>query len=245
MTGYNYMIKKSVKPSAIDLSNITKEYILHHEKPTLAEKFISGPEERFTALKSITLNIKEGERVGIIGPNGSGKTTLLKIIAGITTPTSGIRVTKGRLISLIDIEAGFHLDLTGEQNIYLNGLLLGMKRQEVEKRLTDIIQYADIRQFIDAPLYTYSQGMKLRLGISVAINTNPDILIFDEGIGVGDQWFRTKVMNTIKTFFKNKTIIIATHDLELVRSQCKRIIIIDRGKITGDGGTQLLHRYET
>ena len=175
-----------------------------------------------------------------MGANGSGKTTLLKIITGITRPSSGVRKAYGRLISLIDLDAGFQEDLTGEQNIYLNGMLLGMKKQEINRHIESIIAYADIKQFIDAPLYTYSQGMKLRLGVSIAINTDPDILIFDEGLGVGDKQFNKRLRHTLKTSFRDKTIIIATHDLELIKYQCNRILIMEHGKILHDGGPSTL-----
>ncbi len=231
--------------SAIKLIHISKEYILHHEKPTLVERFVSGKEEKFIALSHINLTIPKGERVGIVGANGSGKTTLLKVITGITKPTTGIRKTSGRLISLIDLDAGFQEDLTGEQNIYLNGMLLGMKKNEIHRRMESIIEYADIKQFIDAPLYTYSQGMKLRLGVSIAINTDPDILIFDEGLGVGDKQFNERLMHTLKTSFKDKTIIIATHDLGLIKYQCDRVLVMEHGKILHDGGPQTLKMYAT
>jgi teichoic acid transport system ATP-binding protein len=137
---------------SVSLKNITKIYELHHEKPTLVEKFIKSKNERYTALNNISLNIKRGEKIGVLGPNGSGKTTLLKIIAGITSPTSGIIKTSGKVVSLIDLEAGFHADLTGYQNIYLNGLLIGMTKDSVESKIKSIIDFADIRQFIDTPL---------------------------------------------------------------------------------------------
>ena len=152
---------------AVKLTNISKHYIIHHEKPTLVERVINGKNEKFKALDNINLEVKKGEILGIVGPNGSGKTTLLKIIAGITSPTTGKVKTSGRVVSLIDLEAGFHPELTGEQNIYLNGMLLGMSRKSISQKLRKIIEFADIGQFADAQLFTYSQGMKLRLGFSV------------------------------------------------------------------------------
>lgn len=230
---------------AIKLTHVSKEYIIHHEKPTLVEKFYKGRNEKFWALKDINLTIRKGERVGIIGPNGSGKTTLLKIIAGITTPTSGAVETNGRIVSLIDIEAGFHPDLTGYQNIYLNGMLLGMTKQEITKKLHTIIQFANIKQFIDAPLFTYSSGMKLRLGFSVAVHADPDILILDEGLNVGDEYFQKKAFAKIESFFKqNKTIITVTHYMEFIQKYCDRIILLKEGQLLCDGGPSIVAYYK-
>src|SRR3990167_10056105 len=161
---------KNQNSTVITLTEVTKSYTIHHEKPTLVEHLINGRNESFNALEDINLEIKKGEKIGIIGPNGSGKTTLLKIIAGITSPTMGIVKTSGMIVSLIDLEAGFHPDLTGEQNIVLNGMLLGMTRAEIAKKHQAIVRFAGIGQFIDAPLYTYSSGMMLRLGFAVAVH---------------------------------------------------------------------------
>lgn len=229
---------------AIDLKDISKYYILHHEKPTFMEKFIKK-DESFFALKNINLSIKRGERVGIIGPNGSGKTTLLKIIAGITSPTKGEVYSNGRIISLIDLEAGFHPDLTGEQNIYLNGMLLGISKNKLSEKIGKIIRFADIGHFIDAPLYTYSSGMKLRLGFAVAVNADPDILILDEGLSVGDKNFQEKSRAAILDLFKkNITVIVVTHLLNFIKDYCQRVIILNKGNIVKDGNLQLLTYYE-
>lgn len=230
---------------AIRLTSVSKRYTIHHEKPTLVEKLVNGKDEEFWALKDINLTIKKGERVGIIGPNGSGKTTLLKIIAGITTPTNGTVETHGKIVSLIDLESGFHPDLTGIQNIYLNGMLLGMSKQEIENKMNAIIAFADIGQFIDAPLFTYSTGMKLRLGLSIALYANPKNLVLDEGLGAGDEKFRKKVRHILETKYHGKnTIIVSTHNLEFITQQCSRIIIVKHGSITRDGGLETLIRYE-
>ncbi|MBU1326775.1 ABC transporter ATP-binding protein [Patescibacteria group bacterium] len=231
--------------AAIKLVGVSKKYEIHHEKPTLVEKFVKGRNETFWALRDINLTIKKGERVGIIGPNGSGKTTLLKIIAGITTPTSGVVETNGKIVSLIDLEAGFHPDLTGEQNIFLNGMLLGMKKGEIEDKLDAIIRFADIKQFIDTPLYTYSSGMKLRLGFSIAVHSDPEILMLDEGLSVGDADFQKKSWEKIQEFFrKKKTVLIASHILEYIQKTCRRIIIVGKGTIAEDGNQKLIGRYQ-
>jgi len=220
---------------AIELTGISKRYEIHHEKPTLVEKFVKGRNESFWALKNINLTIKKGERVGIMGPNGSGKTTLLKIITGITNPTSGNVNTYGKVVSLIDLEAGFHPDLTGVQNIYLNAMFLGMAKKEIDRKLKAIIAFAGIRQFIDTPFFTYSQGMKLRLGFSVATHSNPDILLLDENFSVGDEKFGKKSRDVIKQFRKQKkTILIASHWKDFIKQNCKRIITLEEGRIIND-----------
>jgi ABC-type polysaccharide/polyol phosphate transport system ATPase subunit len=214
-----------MKDIAIKLTNVSKKYEIHHEKPTLVEKFVKGKNETFWALQKFNLTIQKGETVGVIGPNGSGKTTLLKIIAGITTPTSGTITTQGKIVSLIDIDAGFHPDLSGYQNIYLNGMLLGMTKREIENILPSIISFADIHQFIDAPLFTYSSGMVLRLGFAIAIHSNPDILILDELLTVGDANFQKKSFQKIQSFFRNnKTIILASHSMDIIHKNCTRVI---------------------
>lgn len=228
---------------AIRLENVSKKYTIHHEKPTLVEKLARGKDEEFWALKDVNLTIRKGERVGIIGPNGSGKTTLLKIIAGITTPTGGTVETYGKIVSLIDLEAGFHPDLTGIQNIYLNGMLLGMTQSEIQKKLVRVIHFADIKQFIDTPLFTYSNGMALRLGFSVAVHANPDILLLDENLSAGDIQFRKKAEHKIQQFYRqHKTVIIATHQLDFIRANCTRVLEMDNGKIRKDRLQNMIER---
>lgn len=221
---------------AIQLSSVSKKYTIHHEKPTLVEKFIKSARwrnEEFWALKDINLTINKGERVGIIGPNGSGKTTLLKIIVGITTPTEGTVKRVGKIVSLIDLEAGFHPELTGEQNIYINGMLLGLAKKDIQKNIQRIIAFADIKQFIDAPLFTYSSGMKLRLGFAVAVHADPDVLILDEGLSSGDSEYRKKIKTKIKDFFsKGKTIIMVSHQLDILKENCQTIAQMCHGSLT-------------
>lgn len=229
---------------ALKLTSVSKKYVLRHENPTLAESvFARKTNEEFWALRDINLSIKKGERVGVIGPNGAGKTTLLKIISGITTPTSGVVTAKGRIVSLIELEAGFHPELTGEENIFLNGLLLGMSKEEIKSKLKRIISFTDIGKFIDSPIYTYSQGMKLRLGFSIAIYANPDTLVLDENISIGDQGFRDKSFQKMQDLFvQGKTIIIATHYIDYLKSRCRRVIWLDRGRIKKDGLRQNISR---
>lgn len=226
-----------MKDIAVTLSNISKKYTLQHDKPTLAENlFLNRSQEDFWALKEINLTIKKGERVGIIGANGSGKTTLLKVITGITTPTSGFTNTVGNIVSLIELTAGFHPELTGEDNILLNGLLLGMSKNEIKSKVKRIIKFADIGKFIDTPFYTYSSGMALRLGFSIAIHANPDIIVIDEGLSFGDKFFVTKALKKIRDYIKkNKTLIFVSHFLSLVEQNCDRVIWLDKGTIKSSG----------
>ncbi len=224
-----------MKNIVIQLTNISKKYEIHHEKPTLVEKFVQGPNETFWALKDINLVVRKGERVGIIGLNGSGKTTLLKIVSGITHPTSGVVKTYGKVVSLIDLEAGFHPDLTGVQNIYLNGMLLGMSQKEITQKLNAIIRFADIRQFIDTALFRYSFGMKLRLGFAIAAHANPTILIIDEGMAVGDSKFQQKCIKKMNQLFaKGTTILLVSQQLDYLRTMCTSLIRMQDGKIYPD-----------
>lgn len=232
---------------AIDLTGVSKKYTFHHEKPTLTENiFGRKSEEIFWTLRNIHLIIKKGERVGIIGPNGSGKTTLLKIIAGITIPTTGKVLTDGKIVSLIELDAGFHPDLTGEENIFLNGLLVGMTKDEIKAKLKEIISFADIGNFIDAPMYTYSDGMRLRVGFSIVAHSDPDILLLDENMAVGDKEFLEKSLKKTYEFFKQgKTIISVSHYLPFIKSNCERVIWLDRGEIKKDGPTgKIVSLYE-
>lgn len=234
-----------MKPIAIQTTGISKQYLLRHEKPTLVEQIISSNNtEEFWALKDINITIEKGEKVAILGPNGAGKTTLLKIISGITKPTKGSVFTQGRMVSLIELEAGFHPELTGEENIYLNGLIIGMQKNEIRSQFKKICKFADIGRFIDAPLYTFSEGMKLRLGFSIAIHANPDVLIIDEVISVGDEDFQEKTKSKIEEFFKlKKTVLVSTHWLEFVKKNCKRMIFFENGKLVEDGSSDVLKKH--
>jgi ABC-type polysaccharide/polyol phosphate transport system ATPase subunit len=233
------------KKKAVTLKSVNKKYVVHHDKPTFVERLLSKNKNvLFHALKNINLDIYKGQKVGIIGLNGSGKTTLLKLICGITTPNKGSVKIKGKIISLIELTAGFHPDLTGAENIFLNGLLIGMDKKEIKRKFDSIIKFADIGDFIYAPFYTYSEGMKLRLGFSVAIHADPDILVLDEGIVTGDKDFQNKSSQKIKEFFEaGKTIIIVTHLTEYLEINCNRIIWLEEGKIKSDGGTEVLSDY--
>lgn len=221
---------------AVELRNVSKKYTLYFEKPTLAENILNWKKkEEFFALKQINLNIKKGESVGFIGPNGSGKTTLLEIIAGITYPTTGIVKTYGKVVSLIDLEAGFHPELTGEENILLNGLLTGMSKEEIKKKMSKIKKFAGIGKFINAPFYTYSSGMRLRLGYSIVVYSDPEILVMDENLAVGDEDFRKRSKEKLHEFIKNGvTIMMASHNLDYLGEICQRLVKLRHGKIIGE-----------
>ncbi|HEX8017178.1 MAG TPA: ABC transporter ATP-binding protein [Flavobacterium sp.] len=240
-------IKKYSSP-VISLKNITKKYVIHHQKPTFSGQLLHREKnESFLALNSISIDIYKGERIGIIGKNGCGKTTLLKIITGITKSSSGTIFTNGKIVSLINLSAGFHPDLTGEENVYLNAMLLGNSKDQTRKKFEEIVHFADVHQFIDAPFYTYSEGMKLRLGFAVAVHSDPDILILDESsILAGDHFFQTKIIKKIHSFFRlGKTVIIVTHWLDFLRAHCNRIIWMEAGKIKEIDGVKLLAKYSS
>lgn len=225
---------------AIKITNLSKKYILHHQKPTLVENiFRWGQKEELWALKNINMEIRQGDSIGLLGKNGSGKTTFLKIIAGITTSSSGQIQVNGKVVTLIDINSGFHPELTGEENIYLNGMLLGMSQKEIKKEFCKIIQFSGLKKFIDAPFYTYSNGMKFRLGFSIAIHSKPDILLIDEIIGGGDKIFIKKAYQFVKNFIKDgKTFVFASHFSPLVKKFCQRAAILENGQIKIIGETK-------
>lgn len=217
----------------IDLQNIGKKYVIHHEKPTLVEdvgrvvRF--QPQEIYWALRHVDLKIHKGEKIGFFGPNGVGKTTLLKIIAGISSPTEGTVKVKGRIISLISLEAGFHSDLTGQENIFLNGLIIGMSKDEIKAKFTKIVDFAGIGDFITAPLYTYSNGMKLRLGFSIAIHAQPDILLLDEVMTMGDEDFQLKSAKAMEEMFDSGvTVLVVSQMKQYLRSYCSKLLYIER-----------------
>ncbi|GAF71005.1 unnamed protein product, partial [marine sediment metagenome] len=192
---------KSKDDIAVDIRAVSKIYRISHEKiPSLKNTIIRGRRttyEEFLALDDVSLSIKHGQTIGIIGPNGSGKSTLLKLISRIIVPTKGEVIVNGPLSALLELGAGFHPDLTGRENIYINAAILGMKKREVDAKLGEIIGFSELEKFIDTPVKNYSSGMYMRLGFSVAINVNPDILLVDEVLAVGDQSFQAKCFDVI------------------------------------------------
>jgi lipopolysaccharide transport system ATP-binding protein len=200
----------------------------------------------FDALKNISFVIREGETVAFVGRNGSGKSTILKIIAGVYRPTAGIVRVSGKVSALIELGAGFHPDLTGRENIVLNGLLLGLSRQEIRSREQQILDFAELGDFIDSPVKQYSSGMYARLGFAVATEVDPDVLLIDEILAVGDIPFQEKCMARIDDFRRRgKTIVFVSHDLGSVRKLCPRALLIHNGVVRIDGSTdQVLAEYE-
>ncbi|MDL1957281.1 MAG: ABC transporter ATP-binding protein [Candidatus Desulfofervidus auxilii] len=186
----------------------------------------------FWALKGISFEIKKGECVGLYGPNGAGKSTILKLIAKVTYPTKGIVNVNGRVAPLIEIGAGFHLDLTGRENIYINGAILGMHINEIRQKISQIIEFSELEEFIDMPVKKYSSGMYLRLGFSIAIHSEADIFLIDEILAVGDEAFQKKCLEKIKKLRKQgKTMLFVTHNRNLMEKIADRIIFMEKGKI--------------
>lgn len=238
-------MKIPARPSpALMLQHIHKVYQIHHDKPTLIETIFGGHNEKFYALRDVNLTIHKGERVGIVGANGSGKTTLLKLMAGVTVPTSGSIATSGRLVSIISLGAGFNLELSGAENIFLHGMLLGMTRREVSARFADIVKFCEIGSFIDAPMRMYSQGMMMRLGFSIALHTHPDIFLLDEGFDAGDQQFKNKIRAEAESIYKGKTLVFISHNMYAIADFCSRIILMDKGQIVYDGGIEGILMYD-
>ncbi len=203
--------------------------------------------DEFWALNDVSFEVKKGETVGIIGANGSGKSTLLKLLNGIFMPDKGRIEIKGRVGALIEVGAGFHPMLTGRENIYVNGAILGMSKKEIDKKFDDIVKFADIGDFIDSPVKHYSSGMYVRLGFSVAVHSDPDILLIDEVLAVGDASFQNKCFKKLSEFKKEgKTIILVTHDLDAIARHCDRAVLFEGGSIsrTGDPNSVVNHYYK-
>ncbi len=203
--------------------------------------------ERFWALKDIDLTIDKGETIGITGPNGSGKSTLLKLIAGVSKPTKGSLKINGRIAPLIELGAGFHYELTGRENVFLNGVILGMTRKEVEAKFKAIVDFAELWDFIDEPVKHYSSGMYLRLAFSVAVHTDPDILLVDEILAVGDEAFQNKCFEKIRDFqAKGVTIVVVSHSLDLLLKYCDRAVLMHHGLISSMGTPKsIIANYKT
>jgi len=223
----------------VKVINLSKKFRKYHEKSSnikyAALNFFKGKRasryKDFYALRDINLSIKEGETIGIIGENGSGKSTLLKLIARILFPDQGEILTKGKIATLIELGAGFHSELSGRENIYVNASLLGFKKKEIDTKMEEIIDFSGLKNFIDNPIKTYSSGMYLRLGFSIAINVNPDILLIDEVLAVGDENFQSKCYEKIEEFkSKGKTILIVSHALTVIERMCDRVFLIDNGR---------------
>ncbi len=235
---------------SIRVEHLSKQYLLGKasQQTMLRERlanFLRNPFAKETAvtdtlwaLRDVSFGIKEGEVVGIIGRNGAGKSTLLKILSKITYPTTGRVKVRGRVASLLEVGTGFHEELTGRENIYLNGSILGMKRREVEAKLDQIIEFAGVKRFIDTPIKRYSSGMRLRLGFAVAAHLDPDVLIVDEVLAVGDAGFQKKCLSVMEDLRKGgRTVLFVSHNMAAVENLCSRGIWIDIGSVRQDGPT--------
>ena len=199
-----------------------------------------GKNEKFTALEGIDLTVYKGERLGIIGKNGAGKSTLLKIISRITSPTAGTVGINGRVSSMLEVGTGFHGELTGRENIYLNGAILGMTRAEVDNKIDKIIEFSEIEKFIDTPAKRYSSGMYVKLAFSVAAHLNSEIMIMDEVLAVGDLAFQKKCLDKMGDVSRQegRTILYVSHNMDTIRRLCDRCIVLDKGTIVFDGDVE-------
>jgi len=226
---------------AIEIKNVSKRFRVYHERTTSLKQALvdrrRGRYEEFWAVRDVSVDIAEGDALGIIGENGSGKSTLLKCIAGILVQEKGSIAVRGRLASLLEVGAGFHPDFTGRENIYLNGAILGLPRRYISSVLDEIVEFAELEQFIDNPVKTYSSGMYTRLGFSIAVHVDPDILLVDEVLAVGDEAFQRRCMERIEALRADgRTLVFVSHALESVRAVCDRCLWMDRGDPRQLGG---------
>lgn len=228
--------------SVIEIKNISKIYNLYNKPSDRLKEVLFARQSRhteFAALNNVSFNVNKGEILGIIGKNGSGKSTILKIITSVLTPTSGECIVKGKIAALLELGAGFNMEYTGIENIYLNGQMIGFSKEEMDKKLQDIIDFADIGEHIYQPVKTYSSGMFARLAFSVAISVDPDILIVDEALSVGDVFFQNKCYRRFEEFReRGKTILFVTHDMGSVIRYCNRCVLLNAGKKVAEGKPQ-------
>ncbi len=221
---------------AIDVNHVSKQFRSHSEPgKTFKERFLTYRKsvvEDFAALTDVNFTVKTGETLGVLGHNGSGKSTLLKCIAGTVRPSEGVVRVRGRLSALLELGAGFHPDLTGRENIFLNGVILGFSREHVEKIFDDIVEFSELSEFIDTQVKYYSSGMYARLGFAVAVNLEPDVLLIDEVLAVGDEAFQRKCIERVRGFqAEGRTILLVTHSPEQVRFLCDEAVVLDQGKM--------------
>lgn len=228
--------------TAIEVSDISKQFVLRHTRSIkeavvwLAKGRRGDLSEKFHALKNVSLQVESGETVALLGLNGSGKSTLLKHISGVMLPDTGTVRTRGRVAGLIEVGAGFHPDLSGRDNVYLNGAILGMTEQQVNDRFDEIVEFSEIGQFIDTEVKFYSSGMYLRLAFSVAVHTDPEVFLIDEILAVGDEPFQRKCIAKIQELAeRGKTLVVVSHDLDLVSRICSRGVLLEHGNLMFDG----------
>ncbi len=225
---------------AVDIQDVSKRFRLYHRKYTsLKERVIHAGRTPYTdlwALRDISFEVNEGDTIGILGRNGSGKSTLLKCVCGVLQPTQGQVVVNGSLAGLLELGAGFQPDLTGRQNIYLNGSLLGLSRSDMDRVFDEVVAFAELDQFIDQQVKFYSSGMYVRLGFAVAVNVDPDVLVIDEVLTVGDERFQRKCLDRVKSFQdQGRTIIFVSHSADQVRSICNKAVVLSDGQVVAYG----------
>src|SRR6476646_7632274 len=232
--------------NAITITNASKVYRRYSQRrqlTTLKSALLTRsltrdlrPDETFAAVRDVTVSVRRGRTLGVIGRNGSGKSTLLKLVAGITKPTTGTVHVNGRISALIELGAGFHPEISGRENVFINGIMLGLSKREVTKRFDEIVEFAEMQDFIDAPVKTYSSGMYMRLGFAVAIHVDPDVLLVDEVLAVGDEGFTHKCLDKFGEFKRRgKTILLVTHSLNLVERFCDEALWLDGGRTIQHG----------
>ena len=225
---------------AVVVDGLTETFRLYHEKPSglkeMLYRFRRPSYTDFNALEDISFTVERGEAVGVVGHNGSGKSTLLKVLARILPPDQGTVQTRGRVASLLELGAGFHGDLSGRENIFLNGAILGLARAEIEERFDEIVDFAGVGPFLDTAVRNYSSGMYVRLGFAIAVTVDPDVLLVDEVLSVGDAEFQHRSLERMRQFHQEgKTLLVVSHDLEAIESLCDRVLVLDRGRIAFDG----------
>ncbi len=225
---------------AVSVEGVSKRFRLYHERSkSLKERIVKAgrhDHEDLWALKDVSFEVKEGETIGILGHNGSGKSTLLKCITGVLSPTSGQVVARGKMAALLELGAGFQPELSGRDNVYLNGAMMGLKKREIDRIFDDIVEFSELEPFIDNQVKFYSSGMYVRLGFAVAVNVDPDILVVDEVLAVGDERFQRKCLNRIRNFQdEGRTILVVTHNAEQIKKICDRAVVLSHGDLIGQG----------
>ena len=220
----------------LTLERISKRYMIPVRSRTKRWPAFASRSTEMWALQDVSFCVSEGEALGIVGHNGAGKTTILKLLSGITAPTSGRIITRGRLAALIEVSSGFHPELTGRENVYLYGAMLGMRRSEITRKMESIVEFSGMEKYIDVPVKRYSSGMYVRLGFAVAAHLEPDIVLLDEVLAVGDVAFQAKCLDRISALRKSgRTIVLVSHDLASIYRICDRAVLLDRGRIFMEG----------
>jgi len=231
------------RPTIVHVSDVSKRFVIRKDN-SLKERLVTfgragrRHREEFWALRDVSIDLRAGTTIGLIGHNGSGKSTLLKVIGGIIDPTSGSVARRGRIAALLELGAGFHPDLTGRENVFLNASILGLSQEETTERFDEILRFSGIGDFIDTQVKFYSSGMYVRLAFAVAVHTDPDLLLVDEVLAVGDEAFQRKCLDKIRQFqTEGRTIVLVTHNLNQVTELCDRAVLLDHGRVVHDGAT--------